>query len=88
MYLQKNPIAQQTVEGYLTFLSRTNQDAECRELCDIIAEPYCYNQLFSFANRQLTHNTGRQIAGVSAAEMEGRRSMAMQLVTVLQLVKP
>lgn len=87
MSVSNNPIIQQTATVWMTFLSRTNQDRECRELCDIMANEFCYNELLAFARREMTNNTGRHIAGVSSNEIEGRRAMALQMVTILQLVK-
>lgn len=85
--ITQQPIVQQTARVWMSYLSRTNQDRACRELCDIMEKEYNYNELLEFANREMRDNTGRQIAGVSFNEIEGRRAMASTMVTILYTIK-
>ena len=85
--ITQQPIVQQTARVWMSYLSRTNQDRECRELCDIMEKEYNYKELLDLANREMTNNTGRQISGVSFNEIEGRRAMASMMVSILHAIK-
>jgi len=71
----------------MSYLSRTNQDRECRELCDIMEKEYNYNELLEFANHQQYVNQCFTIEGVTKNEREGRASMASTMVTILHNIK-
>ena len=81
MQFMTNPILASQVNGYITYLSRTNQDAQTRELIDIVRDNDL-SQLEAFAKRQaeiyMSHHeylTNEQITS--------RHAMAQQLVGLI-----
>lgn len=83
MTISNNPLLMAQLNVYISFLSRTNQDKETRELSGILAKDD-RSLLWDFVQAQMTQNTNRQIADVSFAEIDGRRAMAAQIVTLLK----
>lgn len=83
MTISNNPLLMAQVNVWIAYLSRTNQDKETNVLARIIAKDD-RALLWDFANEQIDRNTNRQIADVSFAEIDGRRAMAAQIVTILK----
>ena len=84
--ITQQPVVQQTAEIWMCYLLRTNQDRECRELCDIMEKKYNYIELLEFANRQMANNIGKT-DHAEIREMEARRAMASTMVTILHAIK-
>ena len=84
MTISNNPLLMAQVNVWIAYLSRTNQDKETKVLSEILRKDD-RTSLWDFAKEQMEGNTNRQIADVSFAEIDGRRALAAQIVTILKL---
>lgn len=73
MQFTSNPILLSQVNGYLTYLSRTNLDAQTRELANIVRDND-RGKLLAFAQRQ-----------AATEQMKSRQAIAQQLVRLIEM---